>query len=175
MEWSAIATFIVGGAALLLAIASPVITTIANNCYNATVWKLEYYEKHRAEVIETYLKSIGEYIYSPREEAKIKYAQSLGEIFMYVQQEEMRKAIEAVNSALVTLDNMRTVDNALKAVDKNHNYNAEMMKNQNEAKNTHLLLCQALTPLVRKTNLDPEVRKPNHSNKKRRKNRNPKS
>lgn len=77
-------TSIISGITLLAAIFSPVITTIVNNRFAAKRYKAEYYERHRAEVIEKYIQSAGKAIKHSNSDAFQQFGESAMEIYFYI-------------------------------------------------------------------------------------------
>lgn len=77
-------TAIISGVTLIAAILSPILTTIINNRYQLKLRKSEFLEKHKAEVIENYLKNVGAVINHPTHENLGKFGFNCKEIYLYV-------------------------------------------------------------------------------------------
>lgn len=80
MNWS----IFIAAIALLISIISPILTAIINNHYKIKEYKSEFYEKHRAEVIERYLNSVGSTLYRQDLDDIREYGRSFAEIYLYV-------------------------------------------------------------------------------------------
>lgn len=77
-------TAIISGVTLIAAILSPILTTIISNRYQLKLRKSEFLEKHKAEVIENYLKNVGAVINNPTLESLEKFGFNCKEIYLYV-------------------------------------------------------------------------------------------
>lgn len=55
LNWSAV----ISGIALIVAIISPVVTTVLNNRHQDKMWIRDNFSRHKTEVIENYVKSTG--------------------------------------------------------------------------------------------------------------------
>ena len=77
-------TAIISGVTLIAAILSPILTTIINNRYQLKLRKSEFLEKHKAEVIENYLKNVGAVINNPSNENFEKFGFNSKEVYLYV-------------------------------------------------------------------------------------------
>lgn len=80
LNWS----IFIAAIALLISIISPILTAIINNHYKIKEYKSEFYEKHRAEVIERYLNSVGSTLYRQDLDDIREYGRSFAEIYLYV-------------------------------------------------------------------------------------------
>lgn len=77
-------TAIISGVTLIAAILSPILTTIINNRYQLKLRKSEFLEKHKAEVIENYLKNVGAVINNPSNENFEKFGFNSKEVYLYI-------------------------------------------------------------------------------------------
>ena len=82
IDWSGIASTI----ALITAIISPIITTILNNRHQIKMHNINFYESHRAEAIENYLKATG-YAIQDQSSLSEQYGKHLAEIYLYLPEE----------------------------------------------------------------------------------------
>ena len=93
--------------ALIVSVISPTINTFLtiflNNRYQTKIRNMDFYYTHRAEVIENYIKSTGEFIKSKSYDAEQYYGKSLAEIYMYVP-EELWQIIDDINDAIFQHD-----------------------------------------------------------------------
>lgn len=80
MNWSVF----IAATALFVSIFSPAITTLIDNRFKLKKYRIEFYEKHRAEVIEKYLNAVGAAIYQQEIEDIREYGKSFAEIYLYV-------------------------------------------------------------------------------------------
>lgn len=79
--WSAI----ISGIALVAAVISPVLTTIINNHFQNKVSHRRYYDEHRAEVIENYIRYAGMISrHSQSSEDFRGYGQYCKEVYLYL-------------------------------------------------------------------------------------------
>lgn len=72
------------GIALIISVASPIVTTIVNIWYQNKTRREDYLLHHRANVIEGYLQATGAVIHNYTTENVLLYGQHLGEIYMYI-------------------------------------------------------------------------------------------
>lgn len=71
--------------ALVAAVLSPVIVVIINTANQYAKDRSDFYLKHECEVVETYLKSLGRYIYdNDKQENASAYGTAHAEIYMYI-------------------------------------------------------------------------------------------
>ncbi|MEG2522293.1 MAG: hypothetical protein RSA49_05405 [Anaerovoracaceae bacterium] len=77
---------IISGIALVVAILSPAITSYMNNRHEYKMYRLRFYEKHRAEAIEDYIRCTGAVILEPTKDNFTAYGKCYGEIFLYTPQ-----------------------------------------------------------------------------------------
>ncbi len=75
---------IIAGISLVASVSSAVVAPLVNNHYQSKSFEIEYYVKHRSEVIENYLKCCGAYLYCQGHAQAEKYGQALSEIYMYI-------------------------------------------------------------------------------------------
>lgn len=83
IPWEAI----ISGITLLAAIFSPAITTVINNRHTAKMQRMEYYEKHKAEVIEKYIQAAGKAIKNATDTCMQEYGEASTEVYFYIPEE----------------------------------------------------------------------------------------
>lgn len=77
--------FIVSLSALAISVLSPFITAAINNRHERKMFRLHFYEQHRAEVIEAYVSSAGRCIYGGFMCNDVaEFGSICGEIFTYI-------------------------------------------------------------------------------------------
>ena len=76
-------SILIAGIALVVSVVSPVLTAISNNRFHLKLMRKEFYHKHRAEVIEGYLSSAGQIIYSASSENLAAFGKFSHEIYLY--------------------------------------------------------------------------------------------
>lgn len=64
-------------------VVSPIVVTIINNRHEVKKRRYEHYEDHKHEVIENYLRSVGEFFQSEKSDGLPGYGASCAEIYMY--------------------------------------------------------------------------------------------
>lgn len=94
-----VSTLIIAIISFLVALASPIITELIRNSHEKKIWNREFLEKHRCDVIESYLNAVGEYAFCPSLQNREKFGKAVSEIFMYAPQ-ELWSEIEEINSAI---------------------------------------------------------------------------
>lgn len=94
-----ISTWIIAVASFVVSILSPWIVEKTKNKHEIKIWNREFLEKHRCDVIESYLNAVGEYAYCPSLQNREKFGKAVSEIFMYAPQ-ELWSEIEEINSAI---------------------------------------------------------------------------
>lgn len=98
-----IASFIVSFATLIISVfvsaISPIIIEKIKARRERKTWNRDFYEKHRCEVIENYLKAVGEYIFYPSGTNESKFGCAVSEIFMYAP-EDSWGVIQKMNEAI---------------------------------------------------------------------------
>ena len=80
-------TACLSGASLLLAIASPIITSFLNHRYEQKMKHIEWSTLHQAEVIEQYLTATGAVIQSATNEIELTYGSASAEIYLAVSED----------------------------------------------------------------------------------------
>ena len=65
-------------------IASPILVAIINNKHQLKKQRVEYYDNHKNEVIENYLRAVGQFLYGDAYEKDDNYGLCCAEIYMYV-------------------------------------------------------------------------------------------
>lgn len=92
---SDILTIVISIAALVLAVASPMISSLINGIFRLKEQKqnieaerklksLEFYQQHRAEVIERYISSAGKFCKHKAPASQEEFGAASGEIYLYV-------------------------------------------------------------------------------------------
>lgn len=103
-------SLIVAIAALSLSVVSPIITALVNGHYRIKEKKLEmkekisilnneYYEKHRSEVIENFLKGAGKAIQKPNNENMSEFGATSAEVYYYIDKQHW-KTLDLLNSGI---------------------------------------------------------------------------
>ena len=93
---------------------SPVIANILNNAHQARMFKKEFYEKRKCEVVENYLKSIGNCLLYNSVENKKALSEWTSEIYMYTPQRLWDDIDEMNKKLFVFIDsNYNRADNEL--------------------------------------------------------------
>lgn len=82
------------GAALILAVGSPIITAAINSHTQKRERKAVFYLQMRAEAFEKYLRSTGSLIISPSEQARKEYGEAMGCIFLMVDENTSQKILQ---------------------------------------------------------------------------------
>lgn len=85
--------------ALIISVASPIITTLLNNKHQLKLHNAEFYSLHRAEVIEHYLQTIGLLLKNRTPENLEAYNKCFGEIFFYIPEKHW-KLIEIIDHSI---------------------------------------------------------------------------
>ena len=87
-------------AVAIAAIVSPAVTTCMNNKHAEKMFKLEFYVKHRAEILERYLRNVGALIATEGHiTAREEYLRSYGEVFLYLP-EDLHQSAKTLDSLL---------------------------------------------------------------------------
>lgn len=105
-DWSVV----ISGIALIVAIISPVITTLLNNYHQDKMWEREHFSLHKSDVIEQYVKSTGTVLKEQATGALHEYGNCYGEIFFYAP-EEAWPLIELIDAAIVSRNISADVNN----------------------------------------------------------------
>ncbi len=90
-------SLVISIAALILSVLSPVISSIIGGIFHlkekkmeldaeSKRWNHEFYEQHRAEVIERYINAVGKAAQIPKADNLLEFGESMGEIYIYVDQ-----------------------------------------------------------------------------------------
>lgn len=87
------------GAALLLAIASPIITALINSHTQKREYEVSFYLKKKAEVIENYVCCTGKLLRYKSVENTSEYGAAYGEVLLYVS-DKLRKSIIQLNDLI---------------------------------------------------------------------------
>lgn len=133
-------------AAMIAAVASPIIVALINNHYQSKKEYRDFYEKHRCEVIERYLQNTARFLYDNKmiNEAAADYGSSLAEIYMY-----------APSSLWPSIDEMNELTMAWS---RSEDYR-ERAYNLNQAKQHYRELCKAFAHLSRSPKSDEKHRR----------------
>lgn len=91
------------GIALVVSVASPMITAIINSRSQRKIKKMELVDLRRADAIASYIQATGAYIQDPRPETSAAYGSAYGEIFLYAPQ-SMWGAIAELNTKIINRD-----------------------------------------------------------------------
>ncbi len=83
MDWSAI----FAGAALLLAVASPIITSLIQSVSSRKTRNDEFYLEYKARAIEQYARSACRMMYWDDKDSRAEYSKSFGELLIVVPNE----------------------------------------------------------------------------------------
>lgn len=92
-------SIVISGIALAVSVLSPFFTAMLNNRFRLKIMRKQFYHKHRAEVIEGYLSSAGQIIYSGSPESLSAFGKFSHEIFLYADP-KMWSDIEKLNTIL---------------------------------------------------------------------------
>ena len=148
--------WVIATIALLSAISSPIITAYFNNRYLLKKHDLDFYYSHRSQVIESYLRAVGKYIYSPSHESFAELGVSLSEIFMYTPR-DLWPDIEKMNTYIVEYGELRS--------DYSSDNKEKIEKNKTLLKLHYECLCQSFSDLARPSLFKREESKKNRTNK----------
>ena len=97
-------SLIIAVATFIGAVLSPIAVAIINNHYQSKRRYEEFYQQHRSDVIESYLRSIGKYIYCSNEENTSNLGAGLAEIYMYAPKSLWEK-IDQMNNMIFNMYN----------------------------------------------------------------------
>lgn len=123
--------------ALIAAVVSPVAVVLINTFAQNRKDKNIFYFRHQCEVVETYLKTLGQYIYTDfSKEAATNYGIAHAEIYMYIPQSLWFK-IDNMDLSIGSAKNAHTEQYPLK---------------HSEARVMYEELCKVLSPLSRNAN-----------------------
>lgn len=92
-------TAALSGAALLLAVASPIITALINAHTQRKERETEFYLRRKAEVIENYVRNTSAFLWVKNADNREKYGAAYGEIMLYVTG-DVRDAIQKLNVSI---------------------------------------------------------------------------
>lgn len=98
MDWSAF----FAGAALLLAVASPIFTSIIQATAAKKTRDDEFYSQHKAEIIEKYASSACRMMYWVDQHSRDEYSKSFGELLLIVP-DDLREKLKEFDQ-IVTSD-----------------------------------------------------------------------
>lgn len=79
MDWSVL----ISVTALVISVLCPVLTALVNNLFQLKFRNRDFFNKHRAEVIEGYLRTAGACTCNDSKEARSEYGKYYAEIFLY--------------------------------------------------------------------------------------------
>lgn len=96
MNWS----IVISAVTLVAAIISPIITTQLNNRFQMRVHRQRFYDEHRAETIENFVRSVGQLC---SDDGRIQflgeYGKNCTEIYLYIP-ENLWDNVDRINSAI---------------------------------------------------------------------------
>lgn len=92
-------TAALSGAALLLAVASPIITAGINARSQRKARETEFYLQRKAEVIENYVRNTSAFLWVKSSENRSAYGSAYGEILLYVSG-DVRNSIQNLNMSI---------------------------------------------------------------------------
>lgn len=92
-------TTALSGAALLLAVASPIITALINARAQRKERETDFYLRRKAEVIENYVRNTSAFLWVKNTDNREKYGAAYGEIMLYVTG-DVRDAIQTLNTSI---------------------------------------------------------------------------
>lgn len=95
-NWSAVFS----GIALIVAIISPIATSILNNRHQSKMWSRNNFILHKSEVIERYIQNTSVLLKKGEYDLLDDYAKSYGEIFFYTP-ENLWPMIEQLDAAIL--------------------------------------------------------------------------
>lgn len=102
ITWSVIISAI----ALLVSVLSAPLTTFLNNRHQLKMRNIEFYQEHRAEAIETFIRTAGAAIRVQTNETMRDYGQAYGEMFLYAPH-ELWDDIIALNKEIMNFDDFQ--------------------------------------------------------------------
>lgn len=108
MELEVVA-IIISIATFAASIVSPILVTIINNHYQAKKQQIEYYDNHKNQVIENYLRSIGQFLYDFDYQKDQNYGSSCAEIYMYVP-EKLWDKIDSLDDSIRQIENSNSYE-----------------------------------------------------------------
>lgn len=104
MDWSTIIALV----ALVISVVSPFLTTVLSNRFKQRIRNQDFYDRHRAEVIESFIKSAGAFIKSSSSrETWAEFGANMGEIYLYTD-ESLWPSLDKLNELLrshITVNN----------------------------------------------------------------------
>lgn len=92
-------TEVLSGAALLLAIASPIITSIINSHTQKREREAVFYLQRKAEIIENYVRCTGQYLQNKTSENATAYGAAYGEVLLYLS-DDLQQAVATLNDTI---------------------------------------------------------------------------
>ncbi len=92
-------TEVLSGAALLLAIASPIITSIINSYTQKREREAIFYLQRKAEIIENYVHCTGQYLQYKTLENAATYGAAYGEVLLYLS-DDLQQAVVSLNNTI---------------------------------------------------------------------------
>lgn len=94
---------LMSGIALVVSVASPMVTAIINSRSQRKIKKMELIDLRRSDAIASYIQATGAYIQDPRCSTAANYGSAYGEIFLYTP-ESLWSAISNLNAKIVKRD-----------------------------------------------------------------------
>lgn len=124
---------IISISSLIFSLASPIVTSVINGHYSIKEKKLtdhsdltkennNFYTRHRAEVIESYISNAGAVIYHHNNSAKTDFGKCSTEIYLYIDESEWT-LIDEINGGIASssYDNSReSLEKLSKIIAKNY-------------------------------------------------------
>ena len=144
MELNTVA-IIISIATFVGSVISPIVVSLINNHHQSKRRYEEFYQQHRSDVIENYLRAVGKYIYCHNEANTTDLGSSLAEIYMYAPKDLWDK-IDQMNVSISTLHD--------------YGYGKDLSEKLIRIKDQYQELCKAFHDLGR-------TQKPIKSNKKK--------
>jgi hypothetical protein len=99
IDWSATAAW----TALIVAIASPVLTSIINNRHQLKIKEIEMYQERRVKALENYLRSTSRLLATNLTDDLQGYGSARGEICLYISR-ELRDLVATMDELITNRD-----------------------------------------------------------------------
>ena len=104
---------IISVAAFATAVLGPLITTWITCAHDSKMHKKRFYEEHKQQVIENYLKSVGKFVFTTNWDDRRDFGESTAEIFMYAPK-RLWPIIRSINSKISQYITTQGTDNERK-------------------------------------------------------------
>lgn len=118
---------IIAVSALVSSVVCPMLTVIINNHYQMKISNREYYDKHRAEVIEDYIRCAGCMTKYPDETVFQNYGKSNKEIYLYLP-ENLWNTVDCIEKSISNRDYDTASDNLSKLCKELNKYPPRLKK-----------------------------------------------